>query len=208
MAAPRTPRISSNPSTTGTRSSRRAAWTFYTMPMGDEMFPEWSGDLLIAGLRAGRSCACRSRTAASSRRNASCAASAGSATSRSTQRLGPVCHRCAQWRALHAHAQLKTARRWAGRSRFSGANGLSCSRSRTRRSQRRTFVAVGADPYIDPPVQRGRVAKVQLRRQVPAAVVVEMPLAIGITHQKRSCRSRVHLDLQPPVAAPCRSGTW
>jgi glucose/arabinose dehydrogenase len=27
--------------------------TFYTMPVGDEMFPEWSGDLLIAGLRAG-----------------------------------------------------------------------------------------------------------------------------------------------------------
>jgi glucose/arabinose dehydrogenase len=26
---------------------------FYTMPQGDEMFPEWSDDLLIAGLRAG-----------------------------------------------------------------------------------------------------------------------------------------------------------
>ena len=25
---------------------------FYTMPVGDEMFPEWSGDLLIAGLQA------------------------------------------------------------------------------------------------------------------------------------------------------------
>jgi aldose sugar dehydrogenase len=25
---------------------------FYAMPVGDEMFPEWSGDLLIAGLRA------------------------------------------------------------------------------------------------------------------------------------------------------------
>jgi glucose/arabinose dehydrogenase len=25
---------------------------FYTLPAGDEMFPEWSGDLLIAGLQA------------------------------------------------------------------------------------------------------------------------------------------------------------
>jgi glucose/arabinose dehydrogenase len=47
------PPISSSRSTTGTPSSRRAAWTFYTLPQGDEMFPEWSGDLLIAGLQAG-----------------------------------------------------------------------------------------------------------------------------------------------------------
>jgi glucose/arabinose dehydrogenase len=52
---------------------------FYTMPQGDEMFPEWSGDLLIAGLRAGAVVRLGSRTAASRRRNASRAASAGSA---------------------------------------------------------------------------------------------------------------------------------
>jgi glucose/arabinose dehydrogenase len=37
---------------------------FYDLPQGDEMFPEWSGDLLIAGFRPARWCACRSRMAA------------------------------------------------------------------------------------------------------------------------------------------------